>query len=220
MRGWMVAILAAALGLAACQADGGKRGAAQAVSTEKPWTDAERYRDYEVTAPLRVRFDAAVGEMQRVVLARCSNGKGFEAFKDCVRERLLVGFDRHGVVGAQCPPEQEYSAMLICIAAGGYGYEFVKTVTNEPDPAFDWSDPEKTMTDAAMDFLMAELTDCLGGSSASDATECVIAGFSKHMGVPESEVQPCKALTEDDALAQCIGEVYAVRFMEQGTARM
>jgi hypothetical protein len=110
--------------------------------------------------------------------------------------------------------------MLICIAVGGYGYEFVKAVTSEPDPPFDWSDPEKAVTDAAMDFLMAEFTGCLGGASASDATECVIAGFSKHLGVPESEVQPCKVLTEDDAFAQCVGEVYAVRFMEQGAARM
>lgn len=221
-------MLAVALGLAACQSDGGRHGAAQsddplrgAVGKAIDDALAERGGDrYEPSAPMKERHEAVTQKFIRTILVKCIDADGSEDLDACFRERVLAGFDTRGVAADNCPSSLELEEEIDCIAVGAYAYEFARAVSGKEDPAIDWSDPERSLKEAAIEMVVDELGSCLGGSSASDPTECLAEAITRKLGLTESEIASCKTLREDRAFGQCIGEAYGLRFMEQSIARM
>lgn len=228
MRSLRAAILAGALVLAACQSNVGRNGGAKsddplrsAVGEAIDDALAEKDEDQqEVSAPMKERQKAVTQKFTRTLLVKCIDADAAEGMEACFRERVLAGFDKAGIAAENCPPALELGDEIDCIAVGAYAYEFVRTVSGNENPAIDWADPERSLKEAAIDMVVAELGTCLGGSSASDPTECLADAIARKLGLSESEIAPCKTLTEDRAFGQCIGEAYGLRFMEQSIARM
>lgn len=221
-------LLALACALAACQANGGKREALttaassenQRKAAEGSWLDGSVYDDYEVTAPMKAAYADTVADLASKLVLKCIDARGVVKIEACFRDRMLAGFDRDGVAAEHCPPGGEVEEQYLCIVLGSYSYQFVRTISGETAPEIDWTDPERTMRLAVTKFTIEKLKGCLGGSSASDPTDCIFAGITGQLGLLESDVEPCRVLTNDQEFGQCIGEAYALTYMKESIARI
>lgn len=229
MRSWGILVLSLALGLAGCQSG---QSARERESSSDPALKAamskaiqdkvaeNKGKEYEPSAAFATRYNAAVSKMTGVLLRQCLDHAGTDQMDGCIRDRVIVGFDQQGVVAPHCPAKGTLEEQVDCIVLRAYSLHLVQRITGEPDPAFDWSDPQSTTKEVVVDFIVAAVERCLGGASASDVTDCVARGFEKRLDLSEAETEPCRALTDDEELGRCIGEAFSIRFMEQGIARM
>ncbi|MBL9034279.1 MAG: hypothetical protein JNN33_05910 [Rhodospirillaceae bacterium] len=216
----MMALAACALagGVMACQSPGTGTSYSAATAVEQAGKKKSKYEDYKPTAPMKARFTDMTLALTRKLLERCLDLDAPMAA--CFRDRLLNGFDTAGIAEKRCPPGDDLEEQYNCIVVGSYSYRFVQVIGKQAEPDIDWSDPERSMQAVSIDYALTKLKNCLGGSSASDPTDCVMAGFIKELDLTEEEVEPCRSLTNDSEFGQCIGEAYGLRFMADGIARM
>ena len=210
--------------LAACQSAAGTQAGAKPASSSAAasgsWLDPKEYENYEVTAPMKQRTTEITVRLVTKLVTRCIDAKGEAQMNACFRERLLAGFDTKGIAASHCPARGTIEEQYLCIVLGSYSYEFVRTVGGEEDPQIDWTDPERTMKLAVAEFVMQQAGTCLGGSSASDPTDCIVGAITKRLGLASSDIEPCRSLAEDTKFGQCIGEAFGLRYMDAGIARM
>lgn len=223
----ILAVMAFACALGACQSTAGKHDIATASKTTSQseaasgsWLDPRKYDDVRVTAPMKPRFTETTVHLVTKLITKCIDAKGEAARDACFRERLLAGFDSEGIASQHCPVGSTLNEQYLCIVLGSYSYEFVRTIGDEKDPQIDWADPERTMKQALIEFVTQRLKACLGGYSASDPTDCITAAITKQLGLTESDIEPCKSLAADDDFNKCVGEAYGLNFMDAGIARM
>ncbi len=207
-----------ACALAACQSAAGTQSGAKPASGS--WLDPKQYENYEVTAPMKQRTTETTVHLVTKLVTKCIDSKGEAQMNACFRERLLAGFDAKGVAASHCPARGAIEEQYLCIVLGSYSYEFVRTVGDEEDPQIDWTDPERAMKLAVVEFVTRQAGACLGGTSASDPTDCIVGAIAKRLGLASSDIEPCRSLAEDTKFGQCIGEAYGLRYMDAGIARM
>lgn len=212
---WLVLAVAC---LAGCQA-GATKDAASSKPAKASSSRYAKYDDYEATAPFKRRMEDMQVKLTETIMRRCAGKYPKEAMYACLREALMTAFDTHGVVEEHCPEEGTIEDQYACIMLGAYGYEFVRRLGDE-EPKINWADPEVSMNDAAVTYTTQSLRKCLGGSSASDPTECVVEGISKKLGLSREEIEPCRVIEDDYDFGRCVGEAFGLRFMEEGIARM
>lgn len=217
------AVVAMACALAACQSPADRHADAAPAQTrvaKGDWLDASTYDDFTPTEPVKPMYIDTMTDLTRVLLQRCIDATGPGGMEACFRERLLAGYDMDGAAAKHCPPSADFETQFICIGVGGYSGQFVQAMRPGVKPRVDWNDPFNTMQAAAQEFMAGMLGRCLGSSSASDPTDCLIDAMAKQLGLLESDIEPCRVLLDDKEFSQCIGEVSMITFMRDGIARM
>lgn len=204
------AVLAAVLG--ACQqGDSTKTATPSAIASVQP----SKPDEYVATGVFETRANELGYTMTEKLLRGCMGEMGSEdAMKGCFRSRTLAAFDDSGLAAEKCPARPvDLTGELGCIVTGSIGYEFAQKVGGDAAKKFEWSNPERSIDAIVIDFILAELRTCMGGSSASSPDDCLAEAFIKRLAIPADDAQLCLDLTDDFKQGQCLGEAYALKFM-------
>lgn len=177
--------------------------------------------EYEPTAPFKTKLDELGLKLAERMLTRCIQAGSESSLQQCMRGRLLAGFDTNGMAERHCPQTSDMEADMNCITVGTLGHRVASKVGKDEGAAFDWSDPEKSATHASIQLMLAKIRECMSAGSASDPSECLVERLTKSLELTESDLDPCDVLrNEDYQYGQCIGEAFAYKFMSAGLARM
>lgn len=220
IRGYVVAAALLALALGACQQSASRPSAETAApsgTASKPKAD-----EYVSTKVFEARGKELSYKLAERLLRGCAGSMTSDGgMKTCFRERTLAGFDASGLADQHCPVRAEdLDGELGCIVSGSVGYQLAQNIGKDAAAKFDWSDPEGSIDGIVIDFILAELQQCLGGASASSADDCVMKAFIDRLAIPDADVQLCMNLADDFKHGQCLGEAYALKFMAAGIEKI
>jgi hypothetical protein len=177
-------------------------------------------KEYTPTAPFEAKLVELRLKLSERLLTRCFRSGSRDAVNECMRDRLLAGFDTDGAAERHCT-QQDIEAVFKCIMVGTLGYQLASKVGTDEAATFDWSDPENSANEAALQLVLVKLRECLGSGSASDPETCLIERLTKSAALTERDIEPCTALRDDDyQFGQCIGEASAYKHIIEGLARM
>jgi hypothetical protein len=219
----VVAAMLLAVALSACQQGnpGTSTKSIASASTADSQASTAKPGDYVSTKVFEAREKELQYRFAERLLKSCIASFGSEGeMKSCYRKRVLHAFDDSGLADQHCPAQDDLDGELTCIIGGSIGYQFVHIVAKEKTGEFNWSDPEKTVQEVTMDFVLTELRTCLGGSSASSANDCLTKSFVTRLEIPDTDVQLCLKLENDFKEGQCLGEAYALKFMAAGIEKI
>lgn len=215
----IVAVAVLALALAACQQGGAKPSAAAAAPTG---TQASKPKagEHVATGVFEERQKELSYKFAERLLRGCVEAMSSESdMNTCFRSRTLEAFDSSGLAAKHCPERPEdLDGEVACIVTGSAGYHVAQDF--DAVEKFDWSDPDASINKIVVDFILAQLQGCLGGSSASSPDDCLNKAFVDRLALPDTDVKLCMALTEDFKQGQCLGEAYALRFIADGIEKL
>lgn len=226
----LASCIGAVIMLGACQSAGDRRGVETPEDTALRQTvgkalneaaeKANKDEEYQPTGIFDDRMDEVVVRLTQVLLTKCLDASGAQGTKVCFRERMLAGFDVAQMAERKCPPSDDVETDVKCIVLGNLTYHFVQSLSSSKSPSIDWSDPERSANAATIDYIVKQLRVCLGGSSASDPSDCLVEDMAMKLGLTSDDLAPCKVISDDFRFGQCVGEGYALKFFEEGIARM
>jgi hypothetical protein len=222
MSKWVVALVVA-VALAACQQPGARK------STHADTDDAlaqafaaveREHKDPEPSAFFKTKMKDVIVKLTDRMLTACLDATEAK-ISECFHERMLVGFDRDGTLEHHCPLRANAGDDLKCIMFGGLSQQIASKLTNDAMSDFDWSDPEESGRDVMRQFVLQQMRDCLSSGSASDPLDCFVARVTSGLELTSEDLDPCTAFKDDDfRFGNCIGEVFAYKYMSAGVERM
>jgi hypothetical protein len=212
------------LALAACQQPG---GGARPSAKDDPLVEAlaaaeaQQERDYKPTPYFRTKFKDVTVEMTDRLLTKCMDASTEAQMTSCFHARLLVGFDRDGTVAKHCAPREDVGEDVKCIVFGGMGQDLASKLENNGAADFNWADPEESTHHVVILLIAQHLRNCLGSSSASDPSDCVIGSITETLDLSASDLDPCTEFKDEDVrFGNCVGEAYGYKYMSAAVARM
>lgn len=213
--------------LGACQqSDGGARQSAAAANSDPLvaalQAEANRQeKDYQPTPYFKTKIKDLLVDMTDRLLTKCMDSGSEAEVTGCFRDRLLIGFDRDGVVEQHCPVKGDASDDMQCIIFGGMAWDIASNLDHGSAANLDWANPEESTQQAMLQLVAQHLRGCLGSSSASDPFDCVVAGITATLDLSAAELDPCTAYKDEDTeFGKCVGEAYAYKFMSGAIARI
>lgn len=216
---------AVAAALTACQQPGG--GNVPAAAKHDPLAEAlttaeaDAARDYQPSPVFKAKGKDLIVSMMDRMLTKCMDANGEAEMTGCFRERMLVGFDRDGTLRSQCKPQDDIRDNLTCIMFGGMGHELRSKLADKAAAPFDWASPKESAQLVMRQLVLEQLRNCLSSSSASDPFDCFVGRITKVLDLSGSDLDPCIEHKDDDIrFGTCIGESYALKYMNAGVARM
>ena len=217
--------LVVAVALAACQQPGEGTRQSTGADTDDALAQAfaaveKEQKDPEPSAFFKTRMKDLIVKLTDRMLTACLDAA--EAKMDeCFHQRMLIGFDRDGTLERHCPVRSNTSDNLKCIMFGGLSQQVASKLANDPMSRFDWSVPEDSGRDVMRQFVLQQIRDCLSSGSASDPTDCFIDRVTSGLELSSQDLDPCTAFKDEDVkFGNCIGEVFAYKYMSAGIERM
>jgi hypothetical protein len=219
-----LAVLAILAGvLAGCQPiDNGKlQTSVEADVLARAMASHSEDEEYTPTEPFKGKAEELGLQLLEKLLTKCIRSSGIEDTYACYHERMMAGFDSDGTVADHCPQQADMEADMKCIVIGGFAYQLATKMGGDAKAKFDWSDPEGSMKELGVQFVLREARNCLNNGSASDPMDCIVARMAAAMELTSSDLDPCKSLADEDSkFGQCIGEAFSYKYLSAAVARM
>jgi hypothetical protein len=132
-----------------------------------------------------------------------------------------VGFDSDGTLRRQCKPRAVFEDDLKCILFGSVGQEIRSKLIDKAAAPFDWTAPEKSARLVMRQLVLEQFRTCLDSGSASDPFDCFVGRITKALDLSSADLDRCAEHKDDDTkFGLCIGETYALKYMNAAVARM
>ena len=175
---WKVALVAFAIGLAACQTSGApERYDPSPEEAER----AARLLDEEF-------FDRLKDNVLSRLMATCADEVSVPSRAQCVNEAILTGFDETGDARRHCADTDE---RILCYMFGSYGYNLARRQEPDLSVGYDWQDPVEPLKSTLSAIADQSLSQCRYRGSRARVERCVLEQFGASLSLSREQVLTC-----------------------------